>query len=537
MARTHRKGASSTQSQTTNSTTTAKHDQQVSDPIVGRVAGLTVVSTSLSQDAASLVPDARFSNTGVDDRNPKDASYFDGIDAVMSNAFPQVSGTVVSNDDVIRNAPVENDVTNPGDTTLSPLMITSDIVQKDRSSPIAPTIQVLEIFLDEKDAQLSVNKAHNDDGFDTRQPMTKSKKINVSKVVPEIKATDIELYLNLTPFRSMQADQTLSMYPDQPLLYRERFYDDGVYQYLYKKILDGKVSEENRPKMLATAELNRDFKTVNASESSIACVRKDGSIALFSCFGEVATAMQGTRMSAKGNHFSVGGAENFKFIRDENTIKNILILCAPSVAPPAIKELFMKQILLLEEIMGSVESLVEEGGESFPWTRSTEGKEGFINAIAVSTPRIYTMPTNASNSKDARVVRQLGGQDGHKSVVYPTDFGGAYFQLRKAKLAQQEFYDIDNNLIPPWEAYDKLRPGTLVSAQVSLECYVKPQDKKKYYQVRMHKLSVIAESPEVPEPRQVPALPLEVRARERIMEKFDDLDDFRPAKKHKLSHA
>lgn len=67
-----------------------------------------------------------------------------------------------------------------------------------------------------------------------------------------------------------------------------------------------------------------------------------------------------------------------------------------------------------------------------------------------------------------------------KALYDPTllpDFGGAYFQLRKAKLAQQEFYDIDNNLIPPWEAYDKLRPGTLVSVQVSLECYVK--DKKK----------------------------------------------------------
>ena len=37
-----------------------------------------------------------------------------------------------------------------------------------------------------------------------------------------------------------------------------------------------------------------------------------------------------------------------------------------------------------------------------------------------------------------------------------------------AKLVQRNLTDIFDQLIPPWETYDKLRPGTLVLMKVQL---------------------------------------------------------------------
>lgn len=57
------------------------------------------------------------------------------------------------------------------------------------------------------------------------------------------------------------------------------------------------------------------------------------------------------------------------------------------------------------------------------------------------------------------------------SMLY--DYGGSLFRHINSKLVQNEIVDADGTtLIPPWEEYEKLRPGTLVIATVSLHAYV-----------------------------------------------------------------
>ena len=51
------------------------------------------------------------------------------------------------------------------------------------------------------------------------------------------------------------------------------------------------------------------------------------------------------------------------------------------------------------------------------------------------------------------------------------DHRGSYFQRKNAKLVQQDIWDDDNNLITPWETYDKLRVGTIVVVDSTLICW------------------------------------------------------------------
>jgi hypothetical protein len=51
------------------------------------------------------------------------------------------------------------------------------------------------------------------------------------------------------------------------------------------------------------------------------------------------------------------------------------------------------------------------------------------------------------------------------------DHRGSYFQQKNAKLVQQDIWDEDNKLIPPWEMYDKLRIGTIILVDSTLICW------------------------------------------------------------------
>lgn len=52
-----------------------------------------------------------------------------------------------------------------------------------------------------------------------------------------------------------------------------------------------------------------------------------------------------------------------------------------------------------------------------------------------------------------------------------SDYGGNLFRHHAAKLIQHDMRNIDLHLIPPWEYYDKLRPGTMVLCNVTLHLY------------------------------------------------------------------
>lgn len=52
------------------------------------------------------------------------------------------------------------------------------------------------------------------------------------------------------------------------------------------------------------------------------------------------------------------------------------------------------------------------------------------------------------------------------------DYGGPYFQQTHSMLVQLDVRDVNNALIPVWDFYKALRPGTLVLANCSLHCFL-----------------------------------------------------------------
>jgi hypothetical protein len=65
------------------------------------------------------------------------------------------------------------------------------------------------------------------------------------------------------------------------------------------------------------------------------------------------------------------------------------------------------------------------------------------------------------------------------------DHRGPYFQQKKSKLIQLDIRDINDQLIPPWHMYEKLRPGTLVLIQGSLICWImKESNSNEFKKVR-----------------------------------------------------
>jgi len=51
------------------------------------------------------------------------------------------------------------------------------------------------------------------------------------------------------------------------------------------------------------------------------------------------------------------------------------------------------------------------------------------------------------------------------------DHRGDYFKHVHAKLVQLDIRDENDMLIPPWDMYDNLRPGTVVLIDASLVCW------------------------------------------------------------------
>ena len=51
------------------------------------------------------------------------------------------------------------------------------------------------------------------------------------------------------------------------------------------------------------------------------------------------------------------------------------------------------------------------------------------------------------------------------------DYGGPVFNHHLTKLKQRNIVDASDNLIPPWDEYAALRPGTIVPMKVTLHTY------------------------------------------------------------------
>ncbi|EPQ50245.1 hypothetical protein GLOTRDRAFT_134116 [Gloeophyllum trabeum ATCC 11539] len=84
------------------------------------------------------------------------------------------------------------------------------------------------------------------------------------------------------------------------------------------------------------------------------------------------------------------------------------------------------------------------------------------------------------------------------------DYSGPLYQLKTARVTQPDIVDVNGKLIPLWLLHDKLRPGTLIVANVELVVWVfkKGKEISKTYQVVAHKIKVVDPSDA---PAEIPA--------------------------------
>ena len=81
------------------------------------------------------------------------------------------------------------------------------------------------------------------------------------------------------------------------------------------------------------------------------------------------------------------------------------------------------------------------------------------------------------------------------------DYGGPVFNHHLAKLKQRNIVDASDNLIPPWDEYAALRPGTVVLMKVTLHTYSIDTDRgigKKVHQVFFGENSVAKRGVDLP---------------------------------------
>ncbi|THU90129.1 hypothetical protein K435DRAFT_864605 [Dendrothele bispora CBS 962.96] len=72
------------------------------------------------------------------------------------------------------------------------------------------------------------------------------------------------------------------------------------------------------------------------------------------------------------------------------------------------------------------------------------------------------------------------------------DFGGKAFAFNNARLVQPDFRDVTQQLIGPWDFYEKLKPGTLVMANIDVAVFL--VHGRKTYHANILSLRVLGES-------------------------------------------
>ncbi|XP_006461360.1 hypothetical protein AGABI2DRAFT_143279 [Agaricus bisporus var. bisporus H97] len=251
-------------------------------------------------------------------------------------------------------------------------------------------------------------------------------------------------------------------------------------------------------------------------------------------FGEIGPAAVGTMTTAIGNfkpsHYN-------PHIRDNSTVKDVFALHAVSDSTPELADAFGSQVATISEIISTdattpledfvstetIEPLsAKMHGTALDVLRFTSGlkysiprvantdqpapkkvklatmmkkedatdsgqgsqdtlkdNDGMPNALSSQTTLI-TEPNAADNI--VNTVKQVlpVGEHYHPSVL--EDYAGDLFDLNLAQLVQQPYYDIRNNLIPPWQLKDKLRRGTVVV----IDAFI--------YQLQIEKLKVVSPS-------------------------------------------
>ncbi|KAJ4472793.1 hypothetical protein C8J55DRAFT_563046 [Lentinula edodes] len=302
---------------------------------------------------------------------------------------------------------------------------------------------------------------------------------------------------------------------------------DGIYDSLFNDIKDA------GPTALCNAEYNIDF-FARSSESwsgNYSYVNKHSGISTFIVVGEVLGENHGTLLGAQGNHYP--GKDNGNVITDQSKAKPVIVIGAPSGKHSGMSDIFYNQLCTffdirrhesvgetkekynVKEFVKSInnnnvmDAMILTGGLLYS-VHKNDDNSGAASRTSAHTPykkrRLdETVPENGTTSTLMSAVDTIIFPEVDQIVVGArydrrcmTGYGGNGFNQRFAELIQPDWKDIDGNLILPWEFHDKVRPGTLVVVNVSLQVYVIPQKdslpKNKVYNAVINSLRVWAES-------------------------------------------
>ncbi|KAJ3927774.1 MAG: hypothetical protein NXY57DRAFT_965156 [Lentinula lateritia] len=296
---------------------------------------------------------------------------------------------------------------------------------------------------------------------------------------------------------------------------------------VYNKITAGFM------KMGANAELNQDFFRFNFAQawsSNYSFRGIDSKQYTGNVFGKIVGKAYGTHIGAQGNHFAGNDLNNPKLLDDYTKTKCTIVLGCPSLATPAVSDLFYNQICTLSSSVIPKEMVksLKPGGEldgiilNGPPLYTVLKRNGNADNVTSLSP---TSPTKRNLKKRNWSASNDHGPEEHEEIqppesaptalVLPTsqqiyvgaeydhrlmpDFGGPVFAMKKAKLIQPQWTNINNDLIVPWEYYNYLRPGTVVVATICIEVFVMPVGSdnntlRKIYHATITSLKVVADS-------------------------------------------
>ncbi|KAJ3887459.1 hypothetical protein GG344DRAFT_68792 [Lentinula edodes] len=222
---------------------------------------------------------------------------------------------------------------------------------------------------------------------------------------------------------------------------------------VYNKITAGFM------KMGANAELNQDFFRFNfaqawSSNYSFRGINSKQYTGNF--FGEIVGQAHGTHIGTQGNHFA------------GNNLSNMVI---------------PKEMVKSLKPGGELDGIILNGPPLYTVLKQN-GNADNVNSLSLTSPLKRNLKKRNCAEYDHRLM---------------PDFGGPVFAMKKAKLIQPQWTNVNNDLIAPWEYYNYLRPGTVVVATICIEVFVMPVGSdnntlRKIYHATITSLKVVADS-------------------------------------------
>ncbi|KAL0578276.1 hypothetical protein V5O48_003720 [Marasmius crinis-equi] len=264
-------------------------------------------------------------------------------------------------------------------------------------------------------------------------------------------------------------------------------------------------------------------------------------------FGEIVGEQYGTLLGPTGNHFPGRMDEEMKPIADSSHIKPVIVLGKPSLCDEVLGDYFHDQIVVFNDIRRADEREEEQERQEFEAKEIIKGKdsedsepclivlhgqllysverESGSGSSAKPQARVMTKrradgartssastahvasDVSPSSALDVRAGRPLAERElpgveyvrvgaKYSPWVIP-GYGGPRFQQRLARAIQPDWRDAQGQLIPLWDVWTVLRPGTVIMANVVINVYIMTGGKgkrRKVYQAAIQSLRVLGRS-------------------------------------------